>query len=154
LKSDKQILYDFLETLRKKLVERIPDATGKTSESLEVVVSAEHGSLLGAPHVGALEYGRKPRENVEDQGMWEAIQKWMRIRGLPASDSNAKSLTWWINKHGTVANQIYRSTGKTTEIISGVINESVIEKLRDELGDKYLIDVSSEVLEQFKRMQQ
>lgn len=152
MKTDKQILYNFLETLRKKLAERIPDATGKTSGSLEVVVSENQGSLLGAPHIGALEYGRGPRKNIEDQGMWKNIQDWLMARGLPASDSNAKSLTWYINKHGTVANRIFKATGKTTEIISGVINESVIDRLRNEIGDKYLIDVSSDVLEQFKRM--
>lgn len=152
MKSDKQILYNFLEALRKKLAERIPDATGKTSESLEVVVSESQGSLLGAPHVGALEYGRGPRKNIEDQGMQDAIKEWLQIRGLPASDSNARSLTWYINKHGTVANRIFKATGKSTEIISGIINESVVEKLRNEIGDKYLIDVHSDVLEQFKRM--
>lgn len=148
MKSDKQILYDFLETLRKKLAERIPDATGKTSESLEVIVSANQGSLLGAYYIGALEYGRSPRKNIEDQGMWMAIQKWMRARGLPSSDSNAKSLTWYINKYGTLQYRL----GKPSGIISDVINESVIEKLRDEFGDKYLIEVHSDVLEQFKRM--
>lgn len=148
MKSDKQILYDFLETLRKKLAERIPDATGKTSDSLEVVIGENQGSLLGAPHIGALEYGRSPRKTTEDQGMWKNIQKWLIARGLPSSDSNAKSLTWHINKYGTLQYRL----GKPSGIISDVINESVIEKLRNELGDKYLIDVHSDVLEQFKRM--
>lgn len=152
MKTDKQILYNFLETLRKKLAERIPDATGKTSESLEIVVAESQGSLLGAHHIGALEYGREPRRTTEDQGMWMAIQDWLQARGLPSSDSNAKSLTWWINKHGTIANQIFKATGETTGIISDIINESVIEKLRNEIGDKYLIEVHSDVLEQFKRM--
>jgi hypothetical protein len=148
LKSDKQILYDFLEKLRKKLAERIPDATGKTSSSLEVIISASHGSLLGAYYIGALEYGRSPRKNIEDQGMWKNIQKWLMARGLPSSDSNAKSLTWYINKYGTLQYRL----GKPSGIISGVINESVIERLRNELGDKYLIEVHSDILEQFKRM--
>ena len=78
--------------------------------------------------------------------MWRHIQEWLAVKGMDASESNAKRLTWWINMHGT---SLFQS-GKPSEVISGVINEQAIDSLSNKLGDYYAVSFVSEVLRDLK----
>ena len=144
--SDYEIIIDFLEKIKVRLAARIPVATGKTVGSLEVLGTPLGGQLLGAAHIGAVEYGRGPRKTNEDEGMWMAIQAWLQAKGKPSEVSDAVGLTRYINKYGTQQFQL----GTPSGIISEVINNKALTSLTNRLADANLISLTSEVLKGFK----
>jgi len=56
--------------------------------------------------LGVLERGRGPRRSTKDHGLWKKIYRWMERKNMFRSRtdkgriSEAKGLTWYINKHG------------------------------------------------------
>ena len=56
--------------------------------------------------LGVLERGRGPRRSTKDSGLWKKIYRWMERKNMFRSRtdkgriSEAKGLTWYINKHG------------------------------------------------------
>ena len=71
------------------------------------VEEREDGAGVVAPFwLSVLQKGRGPRKNEKDHQLWKKIYAWMDKRGMFKSKSaqgkisEAKSLTWYINKHG------------------------------------------------------
>lgn len=153
MNDDAIIIERFLNRLSEKLKANIPSATGRTAKSLEVAIQSRQagssGQLLGAPWIGALEYGRGPRRSDEDTAMWLNILAWMRARGIAGGadeSAKARSITYMINLRGTKQYQL----GKPSGIISDVINDKELRSLTRELGRFYTPMFTTEVLKGFK----
>lgn len=142
------IIFKFLEKIRRRLISNMPQATGRTAASLETIASDSGGTLLAAPYIGALEFGRGPRRTTKDTGLWNELQLWLSAKGLNSTASNAKRLAWSINTFGT---ELFQS-GRQSGALSDVINDDMFDELVNDIGDKAMIDISSDVLSVFDKM--
>lgn len=138
----RDVLNEALSTAIAEIRSKIPNATGKTSRSLEaqVIEEANYGftaRLLGRPYLGTLETGRGPAtgaETTNEGGFKQALAEWCKIRGFPETSLSdeqyqraAARLAWYINKFG---DKTYRS-GQRKEIYS-----PALEKLTDTVERK------------------
>ena len=144
--TDRDIIEDFLIKIKNKLLERIPTVTGTTADSLEVKTNPQGGQLLGAAHIGAVEYGRGPRKSTASSGMAEKIQVWLQAKGMDSEWDNAVGLTMHINKHGTA---LFRE-GAPSGVLSDVINNDAFNSLTKSLAQSNMLSLTSEVLKGFK----
>lgn len=88
----------------------------RISDSIMRLITVEvrqNGAGVLAPYwLGVTQRGRGPRRNTKDHGLQAKIFAWMRRRNMFRSrtpegqQAEAKSMTWYINKHG---NQQFRS---------------------------------------------
>jgi hypothetical protein len=64
------------------------------------------GGVLAPPWFSVTEHGRGPRKSKRDSGLVKRIYAWMRRNNMFHSKTaagqwaEAKSMTWYINKHG------------------------------------------------------
>jgi hypothetical protein len=142
------IIFRFLEKIKIRLTASIPIVTGRTVDSLETRADEYGGQLLAAPHIGAVEYGRSPRRTNKDMGFWKELQLWLAAKGMDSTMKNAKRLAWSINTFGTEQWQSGSGSGALTDII----NDGMFDELVNDIGDKELINISSEVLNVFDKM--
>lgn len=81
-----QILSDELGTLKAAIINNIRVtgqwASGRTAESMKVMVSASMGELVGRKYFGTLETGRGP--GPVPRNMSDIIYKWMQDKGVHA----------------------------------------------------------------------
>lgn len=114
-------------------VEKV-SATGETADSIRFEVSIDNdGNLilrfLARKFFKALETGRGPRKSVEYQQYDLKLLDYMEARGMltgltdKQKKSKAKSLAWYINKHGDAT---YRKGGR-------IVYSPTITKLVSEL---------------------
>lgn len=114
-------------------VEKV-SATGETADSIRFEVSIENeGNLilrfLARKFFKALETGRGPRKSDEYQQYDLKLLDYMEARGMltgltdKQKQSKAKSLAWYINKHGDTT---YRKGGR-------IVYSPTITKLVSEL---------------------
>ena len=148
--------------LKQYHVEAGQRATGATEAafSSDIVQNGNmiSSKILGAAHIGALEYGRKPSSNGSTPGsLFDIIKKWIVGKGVfnYANDKELKGLafiiTRKIHKEGTYQ---FRNNGTTKNgfknPVSKAFNEVRINKLREQLGFELISSTGSDVLEQFK----
>jgi hypothetical protein len=81
-------------------------------------------------------------------GFWKELQLWLAAKGMDSTMKNAKRLAWSINTFGTEQWQSGSGSGALTDII----NDGMFDELVNDIGDKELINISSEVLNVFDKM--
>lgn len=87
----------------------IPESVMKL---FEIEIREEGGGVLVPYWIPVLQKGRGPRVNNKDWELWKKIYAWMNRKNLFRSSTNegkvseAKSVTWYINKYG---NKHFRS---------------------------------------------
>lgn len=142
-----------------KVVERIQanmerlgiNASGKTSESLESVLTEKGVQILGAPYFAErTEVGRTPTKNHQKWDFAGAIAKWIDDKGLRSDfqikddrDLNkvSKAIAMKISREGS---QKYREPDKRTDVYSGIIAESL-----DDLAKIFLVREGERLLGYF-----
>jgi hypothetical protein len=78
----------------------------------EIEIREDGGGVLVPYWIPVLQKGRGPRKNTTDHELWKKIYGWMERKNLFRSRTNegriseAKSVTWYINKYG---NKHFRS---------------------------------------------
>jgi hypothetical protein len=111
-------------------------ATGKTVDSIRFEVSVESDGTMTLTFYGrqffkALETGRAPRKNTSYGQFDLNLLDYMEARGMltgltdKQKKAKAKSLAWYINKHG---DQTYREGGR--EVYSDTLFKLVSELKR------------------------
>jgi hypothetical protein len=112
------------------------NATGKTSRSLRFEVTQTSDSqtlrIIGKPFFNVVETGRKatPQYTKPSQDFVNAIREWANAKGVPgAAYAIAKS----IHKKGT---KLFQQGGRT-DIVSSVINPTLIESISKSVLDKF-----------------
>jgi hypothetical protein len=108
-------------------------ATGKTADSIRFEISIDSNGItlrfIGRQFFKALETGRGPRKSSTYQKYDVSLLEYMEARGMLSGltqkqkESKAKSLAWYINKHG---DSTYRKGGR-------IVYSPTITKLVSEL---------------------
>ena len=139
--TDKEIILQFLTTVKDEIKSRIKSTTNKTSDSLEVVMLGEtHGQLLAADYIMALEHGRAPTRSGASSGsptLRERIYAWAKINGIGSSEKELTSLSWAISKSIHTKGTLLYRTGGHSGIIFKSFNESRISDLLKTFAGKY-----------------
>lgn len=152
--TNREILTQFLEAIRGDIItEHLAQgqrASGRTLESLEVSVNDNGGSLSGSGHIGVLETGRKPGLIPKDfKGI---ILKWMADKGIfQGGDDKAKGAIAYfiarkISEEGT---KLFRAGGQSG-VLSKAITTERVDALVDSLARKYMTEISSDIIEEYK----
>ena len=133
------------ERIKNNLAITGTNASGRTSESLEVVVEGSTGTLFGRQAFGTVETGRKG----VPAGFRQIIYQWMQDKGVHADVSGRRSqysadmsMAYLIaRKIANEGSRLYRDGGRD-DIYSNVL-PLTIEKVSDEITNIYLINIKS-----------
>lgn len=153
------IVERFLNELAEKIKANIPNATGKSAESITVEVKKIddpifgkiEGYIYGANWIWNLEFGRGPTKNSTPSTptLRESILEWIKAKNIVSGDKEQLSLSYAISKkihnEGT---KLYRS-GQQSGIISDVINDDVLSNFINEFADKTMITITNNVVRQW-----
>lgn len=147
-----KLLLSYGETLVSDIKKNIPNATGKTSRSLEYKVVNDKGkkSLLiyGRKYFAALETGRKPRQssNISNPSLSHNILEWMDAKGMAPDlpdkkrENLARFIAYRINKFGT---KLFQSGGRN-DVFSEPFKK-LTDKLQKEISQPFLNGVRAEI---------
>lgn len=128
---------EIVYSLRKSLKDNNRIATGKTAQGIEWKVSdtTNYTTLtIEAPsHITFLEDGRKPSKSKGGSGFLDELREWMKARNIFSQGMTPEQLEFLI----------YRKINKvgfqgTTGLISNIINQSLFQKIENEVAEKTL----------------
>lgn len=130
--SELSIIKDFLESCKKQIEKNHHAAgqkvTGKTINSLEVVMNEKGGALMAWKFFDIVETGRKPGK--VPYGFAALIMKWAKDKGLNVDNSFGYFVAKKIREEGS---SLYRQGGRK-DIFSNVLSDENTDKLQDEIG--------------------
>lgn len=132
LKPELQELVDNIARKNMYSGNKIPDSIMKM---FVVEIKELNDGILVPFWLSVLQKGRGPRKSNVDHNLWKKIYRWMEKRNMFRSDtakgkiSEAKSVTWYINKYG---NKHFRS--KTFIDIYEQERKKTIEKIEKKFG--------------------
>lgn len=143
----KSALNDARDGIRANLLSTGTNASGRTSESLEVVVEGDVGILYGRQAFGTVETGRKGGKIPA--GFRDIIYQWMQDKGVHAEVAGNRSqrsadmsMAYHIAKKiAREGSKLYRDGGRS-DIYSNVL-PLTIERVRKEVTDIYIININS-----------
>ena len=120
-----------LQALIDKIRQRSMYSGNKIPESImslfEIVETDTSAGILVPYWIPVLQKGRGPRKSTKDHQLYRKIYKWMQKHGMFTSQteegriSEAKGLTWYINKYG---NQHFRD-GRFVDIYKTAREETL-----------------------------
>lgn len=154
MKTDAQIIQEFLEAVREDVIKAQADkgllASGQSAASLYTKTGNARGWLMDGS--GSFEYQERGR-GAGKQPPIARIYEWLAFKkyGLAwATEAERKSLAYRIArkiaKRGTLTHIKKQPTGVLTDIIT----RARIEALKKTLGEKYAPIVTSEIINTFK----
>lgn len=127
-----EMIVEYLHGLRDRIADNIVTqgayATGKTTESMEVVKKEDGAMLVGRHNFANLETGTPPGNFPGSR----AIREWLLAKGIKtASDPDLENavyaINWSIYQQGTV---LFRQGGRDT-IYTAAIDETIGELLKN-----------------------
>lgn len=142
-----QILRQYFEATIAKIRENIKtknvagrgpmNASGKSAESLEYVITPTGGAIYGAGHIFFLETGRGPTHATgpykAGDSLRSRIRQWIDDKGITpegiSKDSLAFLIARKIHKEGTELH----NAGGNSGILSEAVNDAELQKLYDAL---------------------
>jgi hypothetical protein len=135
------------ERIKNNLAITGTNASGRTSESLEVVVEGSTGTLFGRQAFGTVETGRKGGR--VPAGFRQIIYQWMQDKGVHADVSGRRSqysadmsMAYLIaRKIANEGSRLYRDGGRD-DIYSNVLHLT-IERVSSEITNVYLVNIQS-----------
>jgi hypothetical protein len=153
-KSDKDLILDFLEGMKKDIIAthiaKKQVASGRTILSFEAEATDDKGLLTGPKHTKALESGRGPGPGGPN--FKNTIAQWIKDKGIARgrTESQINSLAFVMARkivnEGTV---LFRQGGKSGVISSNVTFER-IKAFERTFADKYASKYASEIMEILK----
>ena len=131
-------------------------ASGKWANSLESKSEILGGknilTITGEEYTGALVNGRKPTEK-EGSGVTlrDIIEDWIEDKGITLNDGISKEslaflITRKIHNEGIKVPNSFNSG----DLISAVMNQSRIDSLKTLIGSKYMTDIKTTILNEYK----
>ena len=128
------ILIGFAERTIEGIRSRIPNVTGKMSQSLGYRIDENGLTIFSSEkYFTVLETGRKPGKMPPIS----AIEEWVKNKPI-ASDINPRSLAFLIaRKIGEEGSLLYRQGGKSGVISDFINDQKIKEDLVDLLDDKF-----------------
>jgi hypothetical protein len=139
----KAILTGFAERTIEGIRSRIPNVTGKMSQSLGYRIDENGLTIFSSEkYFTVLETGRKPGKMPPIS----AIEEWVRNKPI-ASDINPRSLAFLIaRKIGEEGSLLYRQGGKSGVISDFINDQKIKEDLIDLLDEKFREAVINEFI--------
>lgn len=125
-----------VQSIRNNLASTGTNATGKTSQSLRFEVKNEGNKItlkvFGKPYLAVVETGRKATPQYEKPSVEfvASIREWMNAKG---KEGSAYAIAKNIHQHGT---KLFQKGGRQ-DIISNVINESLVDKISKDVLNKF-----------------
>ena len=115
------------------------NASGKTSKSLEVVMSDNGGALMGRSFFAVLETGRKAGKVPKN--FRQIIEKWATDKGLTfETPAKLRSFSYLVaRKIAAEGTKQYR-TGRRTDVFTDAVNETVTS-IQNQLGSEVLKEI-------------
>jgi hypothetical protein len=146
----KAILAGFAERTIEGIRSRIPNVTGRMSESLGYRIDEDGLTIFSSEkYFTVLETGRKPTSAGASKGnptLRESILEWIKNKPI-ASDINPKSLAFLIaRKIHEEGSLLYRQGGKSGVISDFINNERIKEDLINNLNEKFRDAVINEFI--------
>lgn len=125
------------------LRQSIPDATGKTQQSLRYVVDEQEEQLIiiGREFTSLLEKGRKPTKKNPSPEMIENLTDYARARGF----ENPERAAW------AIAKKINRDGDKTHRQGGRVLWSDDLDNLVKNLAQDLAEDAAKEILKEIKQ---
>ncbi len=130
-----------LEEMIKLISQKNAYHGNKISPSIMALFSVEitelHDGILAPYWLSVLEHGRGPRKSTTDTQLFKKIYTWMEKRNMFKSKTNegkiseAKGLTWYINKFG---NKQFRA--KTFVDVYTSVRKETIEKINNKFSQR------------------
>lgn len=152
--TDQEILSAFLDEmilgLRQSQQEKGLRSSGESAAMLRKEEGQDEGSIIdGAGTFYYQQYGRKP-------GGWppqDAILEWIKVKPIvPYGNISEESLAFLIarkiGKEGIAVPGPYNEGG----VITDVINQEAIDRLKQQLGEHYVKEFGSEVIKGFSNV--
>lgn len=147
-------IQDYLETISTEIADLIVSkkmyASGKTTDSLEVVMSNTGGSLMALASIIYLETGRGPTSptgpymaDPDGLSLLDHITAWIDAKGL---DLNPYAVTKTIHKEGT---KLYKAGGKSG-VLSIPLQLAGLDTLYSNIAVFYAQKTTSEIYELLK----
>jgi len=139
----KAILTGFAERTIEGIRSRIPNVTGKMSQSLGYRIDENGLTIFSSEkYFTVLETGRKPGKMPPIS----AIEEWVKNKPV-ASDINPRSLAFLIaRKIGEEGSLLYRQGGKSGVISDFINDQKIKEDLIDLLDEKFREAVINEFI--------
>jgi hypothetical protein len=140
-----------VEQIRDNLSSTGTNATGKTSRSLQYEVKQQGTKavlrITGKPFMAVVETGRRatPEYTKPSTQFVAAIREWLKAKGK--SEGSAYGIAKSIHQKGT---KLHRDGGRK-DIISNVVNESLIDKISQDLLKEFAEEfLNNVVIKTFK----
>lgn len=135
-----------VDRLRKSYYEKDLVATGATVNSIRYEVDLKKGyfAILGASWIQFTETGRAPLRNNQPSDFLQRLEAWRRAKNVQIP---AKTLQYMINKRGTLLWQgkDKRFSGNQSNVITDVINESLITEITKAITEAVFKDYYTEI---------
>lgn len=154
MKTDAQIIAEFLEAIREDVIKAQADkgllASGKSAESLRVESGTGRGWLIDGS--GSFEYQERGR-GAGKQPPIARIYEWLEFKkyGLAwATEAERKSLAFRIAKKIAARGTLTHIRKQPTGVLTDVITRAKIDALKKTLGEKYAPIVTSDIINTFK----
>lgn len=126
------------------------NATGKTSSSLKYTVTQEGTKatlrITGRKYFATVETGRKATPNYDkpSKAFVQAIKEWAEAKGVDSKFAYAIAKS--IHKIGT---KLFRDGGRN-DVVSNVVNQNLVDKISNDLMDKFGKIFLNDVLKIFR----
>jgi predicted acetyltransferase len=133
--------------IKQNLASTGTNASGKTSSSLKFEVKNEGFKqvlkITGKPYFMVVETGRKATPDYKPSAQFVAsIKEWMAAKGI---QGQAYGIAQAIHKKGTRLHQ----TGGREDIVSSVVNDSLVQQISKSVLDQFAITFSKNVVNLF-----
>ncbi|CAB4153250.1 hypothetical protein UFOVP606_55 [uncultured Caudovirales phage] len=148
-----KILLQYGNALVVDIKAAIPKVTGKTANSVKLIVEELSIEVVANKSVGALVHGRKPTSTstASTPTLYELILQWVKDKGITSSDGItterlAYIITQSIHKKGTL---LYRSGGNST-IFDTVLGQARLDTLANAIAAIQTKVIQSETIKQIQ----
>ncbi len=158
--TDQEILEQWAEALVPELKATAGKSFGKT---IGYEVKPDELTVYGSPFISVLVDGRgptKPRARRGSPTLQQSILAWIQAKGIqPGQDKNGRRITveglsWAISKSIHLRGTLLYRRGGGNNIFDRVITPQRISSLEAMLSDNYANRVQSQVLREFKKLEQ
>jgi len=135
------------DDLRKSFADNNVNASGRLSNSLEVITkqinNSINGKLLANSYIDTVDTGRA-KNQTNSGGLLTAIREWLRFGkyGLPNTEAVARAITANIAKRGSYLNR----NKIDRKIVSGVVNDLRIANILKVLGIQAEAEIRKNVI--------
>lgn len=144
-KEASQVIAD----LKKSYADKKMIATGRTVNSLRGEATESGFKIYGADWIEFSEFGRGPLVNKVETEFLKRLTEWAMAVGFPLE--KVPFLRYFINENGTRLHRGVdpRFVGKQSKVLTDVLNEGLIENLKEKFSVGILKDFRIQIRKEY-----